>query len=90
MWYSERKGFQSDGRHGCSIANFTLEAPALASNECDYGKLMYKGSGLVTLCRKEWVYTIAGGMASTWGCLQTWAICFCILKSRYYRSQFRS
>ncbi len=59
MWYSERKGFQSDGRHVCSIANFTLEAPALASNECDYGKLMYKGSGLVTLCRKEWVYTIA-------------------------------
>lgn len=70
MWYSERRGVQIDGRHLCLIA------PTLASNECDYEKMMYKRSGLMTLCRKKALKMIGHR-----------AICFCILKSRYYRSQ---
>ncbi len=34
--------------------------PILASNECEYEELVYKGSGLAILCRKEWGYTMPG------------------------------
>ena len=47
------------GSHcGGMLTKYFTDHPMFTSNECDYEKLMYKGSGLMILCRRELVYSM--------------------------------
>ena len=50
--------FDHESHCGGMLTKYYTDHPMFTGNECDYERLMYKESRLVTLCRRELVYTM--------------------------------
>lgn len=63
---------------GSTLTGHYINHPTLTSNECEYEELLYKGYGLVSLCKRELVYMMPVAMAphkNDWICGRLTSAC---------------